>query len=248
MMCGSRRIPEWRKAAPMMSRTQTAATVSAASVVSRGPAPASMTTAGACAQLRLVKKAMLDHDAEKYLRQGRMRRGDRGRQVKQHGQPAQNALGNHRAQRAPAQNAHPSPLLHLLRPPGNGNRQQADELSQHAVSVLKLYPAHQRRNAVKGTERSRPVRHREPGVVAGHQRPGDDQQKDAARRQHGEAVVRAMIRNALSVWIFRHEVQGTRWPAGKGLILSTLYEEDDPGRAGDAAGWPRRRNFPGKAL
>ena len=59
MRCGSRRIPEWRKAAPMISCSQTAATVSMARVVRRGRSSGRPPRLGVCTQLWLVKKAML---------------------------------------------------------------------------------------------------------------------------------------------------------------------------------------------
>ena len=61
----------------------------------------------------------------------------------------------------------------------NANGQQADELGQHAVTVLELDPADQRRNAVERAERGGPVRHGKSRFVAGHQSSGDDQQEDA---------------------------------------------------------------------
>jgi hypothetical protein len=60
--------------------------------------------------------------------------------------------------------------------------------------VLKLDSADQFRNFVPRAERGRPIRHREPGVVAGDQRTGNDEKKCPAGEYYGEPVMPTVVR------------------------------------------------------
>ena len=151
-----------------------------------------------------------NHDAEESLGEGGVGGGDRRRQVEKDGKSSEYALRNHRAQSAPAKDAHPAALIHLLGPDGDADGEQADELSQHAMTVFELYTSDQRRNPVERAERGGPIRYGESSIVAGHQGSGDDQQKNAGGCQHGEAMVRAMIGSAWYVRGLRHEFQRAR--------------------------------------
>ncbi len=124
-----------------------------------------------------------DHYAKYGLRQRGVGRRNRPWQVKQHRQPAQNALSDHRRQRDPSQCFHPPALFHALRPHRHHDDQQADELGEHAMAVLIFHPAYHRRNLVQRTERSRPVRHRQTSIVAGDQGAEHDQHQRRARRE-----------------------------------------------------------------
>ncbi len=93
----------------------------------------------------------------------------------------------------------PSTFIHLrrlnpLRPDRQHDGQQADELGDHAVAVFELYSADHRRKAVERAERGRPVGNRKPGVVAGDQRAGNDQQKGGTGEKDGETVIGTVVR------------------------------------------------------
>jgi hypothetical protein len=49
------------------------------------------------------------------------------------------------------------------------------------------------RNPVERPERSGPIGDGEAGVIAGHERPGNDQKKRYARGEDGKSVMRAVV-------------------------------------------------------
>jgi hypothetical protein len=62
------------------------------------------------------------------------------------------------------------------------------------MGVLELYAAHQSWNFVERSEGSRPVWNREPGIVAGDQRAGDDEKEGPAGKNDSKAVESAIVR------------------------------------------------------
>jgi hypothetical protein len=63
------------------------------------------------------------------------------------------------------------------------------------VGVLVLHPADHRRQLVKRTEGSWPIRDRQAGIVAGDQGAGDDQKERGPSENYGKAVVRRIVTN-----------------------------------------------------
>ena len=84
---------------------------------------------------------------------------------------------------------HPFALLDALRPHRHHDDQQADELGEHAMAVLILHAANHRRDLVQRSERCWPVGNRQPGVIAGHQRAGNDEEKSGPGQDYGEAMM-----------------------------------------------------------
>src|ERR1019366_3520058 len=62
------------------------------------------------------------------------------------------------------------------------NSEDADRACNHAMAVLELDPSHHARH-METAERSGPVGHREAGVIAGHERARDDENKRAERNE-----------------------------------------------------------------
>lgn len=62
------------------------------------------------------------------------------------------------------------------------------------MCMLELYAADQLRNLVEGSERSRPVRNRQPSVVAGDKCAGNDEKKYPAGKYDRESVQPAIVR------------------------------------------------------
>jgi hypothetical protein len=58
-----------------------------------------------------------------------------------------------------------------------------------------LNAANHLRHFVKGAEAGWPVRDRQPGVVAGDERPGDDEDEGGAGGEDGEAMQSGMVWN-----------------------------------------------------
>ena len=73
-------------------------------------------------------------------------------------------------------------------------RQKSHKLGNHAVGVLELHAPDQVRDFVQRTKRSRPIGDGKAGIIAGHQRPGNDQQKGHARREDGKAMMGPVVR------------------------------------------------------
>ena len=62
------------------------------------------------------------------------------------------------------------------------------------MGVLEPHAADQMRNLVQRTERSGPIGDGKAGIVAGHQRPGNDEQKSHRRRKDGKPVMGLVVR------------------------------------------------------
>jgi hypothetical protein len=121
-------------------------------------------------------------------------RGDGWRKKVQHRQPAQNSLNDHSGHRAQRQSAHPASLVHAPCPDGNNDRQQPHKLGNHAVRVLKLYPADHLGDFEQMAEARRPVRDGQAGIVAGDQPAGNDQQQSQRGNKYSKAMVGGVIR------------------------------------------------------
>ena len=98
------------------------------------------------------------------------------------------------AQRGDAQIFHPAARVGTPGPDREDDAQKSDELGDHAVGVLELHAADQMRNLVQRTERSRPVGDGQAGIIAGHQRPGNDEKKSHARHKDGKPMMGAVVR------------------------------------------------------
>ncbi len=131
-------------------------------------------------------------EAEENLRQGRMRRGNRHGQIKQHGDAAQYRLRQHRHYGRKAHPSNPAPRVLAPNPYGQNNGEDANRSRNHAVAVLKLYPSHHARHA-EGAEGRGPVGNRKAGVVAGHQRAGNNQKKRAKRDERRVTMKPRMV-------------------------------------------------------
>ena len=70
----------------------------------------------------------------------------------------------------------------------------ADKFGDHAVRVLKLYPADHLGNLEQMAKASRPVGDGQTGVVAGDQPAGNDQQESQSGNKHGKAMMSGVIR------------------------------------------------------
>ena len=115
----------------------------------------------------------------------------------QHGNPAENTLGDHGGERGPSQLAHPGTAVHLRGPDGQHDGQQSDELRDDAMPVFPADSADQRHGEVAVghrpmIERGRPIGNGEPGVIAGDQGAGDDEQK-SAEGDHGRKAMVGLI-------------------------------------------------------
>ncbi len=99
-------------------------------------------------------------DAEDHLSQRGMRGGDGPRQQVQDRDTAKDPLAYDGRQRSPAEDTHPFSGFDTLRPYGHDNDKQADELGNHAVSVLVLHSTDHGRKFVKRTEGGWPIRDR----------------------------------------------------------------------------------------
>lgn len=129
-----------------------------------------------------------DRNAEERLSQSGVSRRDRGRKEEKYCESAEDALGDHCAEGAPAQNPHPAPFIRTPGPDGQDDGQEASDLRDHAVRVLEFDSADELGNLVQRTEGGWPVRDRKSGVVAGDQRSGDDQEKRPAGENNSKTV------------------------------------------------------------
>ena len=124
-----------------------------------------------------------------------MGRGDRRRQIEEHRDPAQNSLRDDQAQRGQAEIFHPAARIGAPGPDREDDAEKSHKLGNHAMGVLKFYAADQMRDLVERTERSRPIGDGEAGIIAGHQRAGNDEKKGHHRRKDGEAMVGPVVRH-----------------------------------------------------
>ena len=102
-------------------------------------------------------------------------------------------MRDHRSQGSDAENPHPATAFRSPSPNGENDRQQTDELGDHAMTVLPLNAANHVGHLVDGSESCRPIRHGKTGIVAGHQGPGNNQNESRAGGEHGEYMVCAIV-------------------------------------------------------
>ena len=98
-----------------------------------------------------------DGDAEKCLSQGRVRAGNCRRKEKQDGQPAQNALHDHRGERRQSQKAQPAPLFGYPGPDRQNDGQEPDKLPDYPMRMFVANAANPLRKFVKRTIAGRPI-------------------------------------------------------------------------------------------
>jgi hypothetical protein len=146
-------------------------------------------------------------------------RGDRGWQLEVNRQSAEDALSDHRAERGPSHQLHPRATFNALRPDGDDDCEESDELGDHAVAVFKEDSTLERWNAIEGSERRRPIGHGEASIIAGDECASDEQQERAASREQHETVVCAIESRGLSL---RTRLPGMVWS------VPMSYERDHP--------------------
>ena len=143
-------------------------------------------------EARAGKKSEADGNAEKNLGQAGVAHGDGDGQIKQDREAAQRCLGNDREDRQPSQPPHPAPRLPDPEPGGKENGQQAHEGGDHSVPMLELHAADHPRHT-KTAKRGRPIRDGKAGIVAGYQRPRNDQEKSREGYEDRVTVEPAVI-------------------------------------------------------
>ena len=125
-----------------------------------------------------------DVEAEEDLGEPGVRDGDRVRQQEDHRQSAEDALGDHGADGAPAERAHEALPLAALQPDRLHDGEEADRRGDHAVAVLVEDAADHRREDL--SVRQRPVGDGEAGAGRRHHRAGEDQEKGGEGHELGE--------------------------------------------------------------
>src|SRR5579864_2243637 len=135
-----------------------------------------------------------DGNAEEGLGDRRVRRRDGSGEVVKNRESAQYALNDHSGEGGEAKFSNPRALVGAPGPDRDDDREETDELRDHAVRVLESHTADHSRNLVNRTERRRPVRNRKARVITGDEGARDQQQKSYTRLEHGKALLRPVIR------------------------------------------------------
>jgi len=113
-------------------------------------------------------------NTEECLSDGGMCGRNPRRLEQQHRQSTQNSLSEDRTQCRDAQPLHPAPPVGNPSPNSNRNRQTNNGASDCPMAPLVANAPSQGGN-FESVKRSRPVRNRQTGIIAGHQRSGNDQ-------------------------------------------------------------------------
>jgi hypothetical protein len=145
-----------------------------------------------------------DGEAEKCLGERGVGGGDGRRQKVKNGQSAENALRDDGADSAESEVTHPAATIGPPGPYSEDDGEEAGDLGDHAMGVLELDAADEARNFIKRAEGSRPIRHRQAGVIAGNERAGDDQQECPAGKDDGKAMEAGVVRAVLDFQVAGH--------------------------------------------
>ena len=70
-------------------------------------------------------------------------------------------------------------------------------VNKHLAGTVVDYTANHGRDSVQGTERGRPVRHRQTSIIACDQRTQHDQHQRRPGEKHRQAMMRQFVRNRL---------------------------------------------------
>ena len=126
------------------------------------------------------------HGAEKQLRETGMQYRYADGQVEQHGQAAQQGLGQDHHHCDPGQPPDSRTRLHPAQPDGQNHGQNRHRRGDQAVGMLIEHPSHHLRHETPVGEG--PVRDRKAGIVAGDQGPRHQKEEGGRGGHHREPV------------------------------------------------------------